>query len=583
MMHSYNKKSKQILIINTAAISFVFIITSAYFWAFLKYGANTPRLDDYLDSLYYLLRFSHSGWHEKLSSLFWQYNQHLGVLNKVIHLLEFGIFGRVDFFWDAFYGSLQLILCSWMTWLLVQSSPKSSLALLPIPFIYFLNLALWSPSYWAGAAIATLFTVTAPLVICLLLEKNGKMSFLLSLFIVYLFTFSYADGIIMAFLGSIQIILTSRSQKQKKVWLLMMAVLLAIYLKVFAFDVYANGGFVNDKSAGDKINIILHSAYIAPVAFFMLIGSAPFSEDSPEWAGVLTGLIIFYLILNMMALLWKNDRKKFRPILICMLYCAITFVLISIIRAPTSTLKSSYYSHYKVYTIFIFSVITIFYTQEIKNKFLKCSFLITMLFVAFFSFIGFFQTMVDSNHERRLEVTEWSIKGKRNTLGENGIWFYYSEQLLFAAEREGIYSPFDTRRGALYQSKEMVKSEHCPTVENNKGIEAEITNNKGAIGVEISVKNKSEAFNEIWLCSSNENYRLTAEQPFSTNMVIEKNKITAGEYSVLFSSENNTVKQATSTLTLYGEKPGMRCEATWTPNFKAFMEVRSMLCKKVFK
>jgi len=576
-MKIVHKKTTPVISCNHINIFLLISIFCLYFGIFFYYAVNTPFVDDFYDSLYFLHLFHHqTSLIEKLHLLFWQYNEHILTLNKLAYLLQYAVIGRIDYFWLSILGSLQLALTPYLVWLLMKTGSKHQNYFFIIPFFLFLNLALWRASYWAMTSIENIAALTLALLICLLIKHKSKHSLYVALTLLYILAFTQSNGIIMALLTNIQVLFSTRNTQEKKIWVAGSTILLTL----FCFNFHMTGLIVNDLTPDTKIKILIDSIPLIFKGFLILIGSAPFFENSSAWGGVIAGIMILWMLAYMLFDLWKFDRQRFYPILTCILYGIISSMMISILRIPNDGVLHAYDSHYKMYSLFFLGIIALFFAEKIHSKFLMVAFFMMMLSISFVGSMHYFPVMVQANTDRRNEITEWTIHGTRSSLGFSG-WPYLSEQILFMAMREKIYSPFDTYRSALNQAKNIGEISSCPTGSDHQ-IESEITNIKGTIALSISTQNTADSFDSIYMCSEHHAFHIVAPESGAHKIILEKNKITPDQYTVYFSKGNN-VGRSKSILTINNETIGLNCEPFWGRIHAITLQARNEFCKHAFK
>lgn len=556
-------------------------IAAIYFFLLFQFGTNTPVEDEFYGTFYYHYLLGKASISEKLELLFFQHSQHKAIINRLLYYVELFLLGRIDLFYEMVIGNIILLSTPFLVWWLVKPEANKNPYLFVLPLLYFLNFSLWYPNFWGGGSIASNLSLVLALSICLLVRQSSKVSLISGLALLFLLTFAYANGVLMVVISCAHILFSNRKKQEKAIWIWFSFFIALVYLITFDYAAYASGGFVVGHQLEEKMLTLTKVIYLAPIGFLMLVGSAPFPLVAPAWIGALTGAIIVFLLYKMLVFYWKNNKSIFYALVASILYCMMTFALISIIRIPWSGIQVAYGSHFKIYSLYLFSIISVFFGMRIKSRSVFIIFISIMTIIPIQSSIYHFPIMLKNQKDKRERITDWSLNGTRSSLGENGRWFPLGEQMLFVAWESGLYSPFHTTRGALDQMKSIEAINDCPMGGDINTVSSEIFYKKGAIAASISLDD--EKFDEVLLCSNEEGFKLLPVMDFAQRIVFEKKHIPKGVYYIYFKSGGKLLGRSNAVLDMLGEKTRMPCEPVWAPTFKIYDRIKKDICKKVFK
>jgi hypothetical protein len=179
-----------IFLVALACVAPLFYLTTIW-----SYTSNIPSDDDYIVSLFSIVRFVHADtWHEKLSAITWTYMQHRGIYGKIIYVIDYFLTGKQNFHLQVMLGNLSLCV---ILFLLSRSIVQYKMPLYGIPLSSFLIFSFyaWTVSVWPGGSIWYFGTIMWALA-CFYAIDAEKPQILIACFCSWLATYTFANGIL---------------------------------------------------------------------------------------------------------------------------------------------------------------------------------------------------------------------------------------------------------------------------------------------------------------------------------------------------------------------------------------------------
>ena len=508
---------------------------------------NTPQADDFIDTLFFLqLYYEKKNLFEKISQLFWQYNEHTQAVNKIITLLFFKILGRIDFFLLFIVGALLLPLHALLIKKISTIKPESDFALCPLPSVLCSLFFVLCPSQFlycltAGYASIIIPSVSLPILLVLLIHKQ-KIIF--SSIAVFFMVFTMTYGILMIPLTAILTWKHENISRKSKIFL-SAAQLTALSLYFF---VHINLDPFQAHTARDYIEYSLQKPLTIFFGTLGLLGSLSHMEGDSFWLAILPGATLILLTSGLIFHLWKkNDNALYSTLCLCIFFIVCAGAC-SITRVATFGLSVISDSHYKIYSLTLWAiVISGIYTHS-SSKFIRVLLVFFSGFVFFIACIRYINPIIDDIRNKQELITQWTISGNQPSLGYTAI-LPYSHEALLASVQKKYYSPFDSKRGALDQPLKINTIETCKEAGLSDTLQATITNNLQAIA--FSITPKTTPIKEVMLCNDHHNFTIKSADP-TKRIVVDKSKFPSGIYKIILKSTDDTLSAHSSTLDLSG-------------------------------
>jgi hypothetical protein len=181
-----------------AVISFVFALL-VYAWAVFQYTVNRPYYDDIPATLKFMNAFVSSDWAGKLAALFSPHNEHRLVFNHVIEVIDFYIFGEINFGHLVAVGFAGWLSVSILIWRWARKQGFSFWAFLPVALLL-LNFSHFELMTWAMGGNQQYFQLLFCLISIYMLTSNRDALALL-FFVFAIFTGGGGFALAPIFLG----------------------------------------------------------------------------------------------------------------------------------------------------------------------------------------------------------------------------------------------------------------------------------------------------------------------------------------------------------------------------------------------
>ena len=151
-----------------------------YIGVVLSFSSNYPFWDDYGVILEYLNYFCESSMKDKILSLFWQHAEHRLLFNRIIEIIQYYVFGNVNFYYLILIGNIGWFLSIWLLVKYVRDSGYAWLCTVPIVVIM-TSFAHHECMTWAMCSIQQYFQLFFALVTIILLVRQNIFGTLLTL------------------------------------------------------------------------------------------------------------------------------------------------------------------------------------------------------------------------------------------------------------------------------------------------------------------------------------------------------------------------------------------------------------------
>lgn len=280
--------------------------TLLYLYLGVNYSVNMPVSDDYGAILQFLQSFSQTdSFAGKLSVLFSQHNAHIVLVYRLVFVLQYLVFGSVNFLVPIYLGNLLWLLTVIMAF---KSLQVKHVLHLGIACVLILNWQYYIATVWGTLLFYTLFLGVCSFV---LIQKNSWVSFAGSLVSAGLAIFTAGNGIIVPVLLVAYFVIQKRFCSRFWITLGTSILLLSLYFSVFFSIPLSEEGYVK----GNMMLQIIQYVYIFLTA--NLYGMYELPEISTAVVFSLIGCAVYlycgYFIV-------KNKYYESNPTLVLLLF-----------------------------------------------------------------------------------------------------------------------------------------------------------------------------------------------------------------------------------------------------------------------
>ncbi len=404
-----------------------------YFSLVNKYAVNLPYLDDYNAILEFLSKFKTADFTDKIALLFSQHSDHRIFHARIIYVLYYYIFGKINFIHLIFIGNLQLVVIYFLFIHFIKKVvPKYWSIVSLFAGICLFDLSSYENADYAMCGITNYGVLMLFMVSLYYYNKTGHKYLILAGLFEAICIFSSGSGLICALC---LVVFTLLSREKLKSITSASIFITGIPLYYFHYQKMTEMGNITDAFTSTR-----------DVSFFFHMLGNHFSFEYGVFIGVCE--LVFLLVLLPTNL--KSIRKfKFKPetlpliSILCLLIG--TSLSIAVFRSNDERLGeiASYASRYLIYTHMLAAVLFLLLWIKIdgKNKSLYVTTLAagSLILFAYANNSEFGKNML-VKAQRRLEFYPYYYKDRtRQDMDE-------AMEIATEACRQGIYCIDEERR-----------------------------------------------------------------------------------------------------------------------------------------
>lgn len=294
-----------------------------YFWIVFKFSENIPFWDDYDAVLRFMTHYFERDFSAKLGLLFHHHNEHRIFVSRVISLMDYYLFGKVNFEHLIYIGNLFLVGIFFLLYKAFKNDIKANIRLfIPVAIILFQSQYLTN-SVWAMASIQNFGVIFFSLLSLYLLHRQKLLP---SLFIGTLAVLTSGGGFLVFPIGALYIWLNRKINKTFYIWCITSIVVIGLY-------------FYGYKSNPDHPSIFYALSH--PMSAIEYLGNFTGSYFK-LWGRHVAWIfaLIFFALSGFLIL--KKEYKKM-PLIVY-------FLLFLILTACLTTLSRSGFGHDQAWT-----------------------------------------------------------------------------------------------------------------------------------------------------------------------------------------------------------------------------------------
>ena len=367
----------------------------SFFFIQNKFIVNAAYSDDWNAINGLVIRYFSAGdsFFDKLSLIISQNNEHREGYLSIIAIIQFWIFGNINYKLFDLLGSLSILGIFFIFYGYLLKFNKPRWIILPISFILF-NFLYYQNSFWSICALQNntiLFFVLTTFYF--LIDLNSKLKFILALLFAILATFTSGNGMII-FFAAIPMFKGS-STKFISIWAITFLMIILLYYK----------GYAHPLQRGEILDNVFLFWPIAKT-FFVYLGSSLFvfnfrSVDvliasSFSLGLVLTAILIKFLIDHFKSIVLVKSNFDF--IISGLVFILLTILAYSIGRA-NDHIELVFESRYAITMSIGLCLITLLLYDKLPgNRVLKYSLLFTSISFCFLSYTSKLLDSVNFNN-----------------------------------------------------------------------------------------------------------------------------------------------------------------------------------------
>jgi hypothetical protein len=332
---------------NISALIVSLLLIGLYFYLWNHYAINIPKWDDYALKAFIENYQKATTFSDKIATIVRQHNEHRIGLTRLATLIDFKLFGEINYKHLMLFGNSALILI----WLLLTRFFRQTIAsfwyALPVVTFWF-SLAFWENTFWGMASIQNMWVVALTLWSCWIIAQNNRY-WAWGIAVAGIAFYTSGNGILALPIG-LMILLLQKNWIRSAIFLIGSVLLVGLYF--YQFEIPPSN-ITNDLSFK-----------IFAKGYLLLCGSLaeglPFSQPQQSllWFGFLTLFVSFCLLLYVVrSYFTKQLQLSFYDSLFLggTFFALLTIGIVVYSRAGTG-LETLLTSRYKLYSALLFSL-----------------------------------------------------------------------------------------------------------------------------------------------------------------------------------------------------------------------------------
>lgn len=343
-----------------AALIVTFALIVVYYQLWHRYAINIPKWDDHAFKATILNVEKADTFGGQLYELYRQHNEHRVGLTRLVAVLDYQIFGKLNYEHLMFMGNLALLLIWWILTRFFKPLPGAIWYTLPITAFWF-SLAFWENTFWGMAAIQNFWVVAWAVLTFWRLSRTDHYWWW-ALPMSFMAIFTSGNGLLVPPIA-LGVLLLQKRWKQAAIWTGYSAALIVLYFWDYQRPPTDLSG------AGFKMLL---------KGFLLFCGSLleglPFGDfpvEMPLWGGGLLFFVSFCLLLYQLRSYWKRqfELNTFDYFYLgSVLFTLATAALVTYSRTSdgVSVLLTS---RYKIYSALLLSFNVIYLTRLVSPAF----------------------------------------------------------------------------------------------------------------------------------------------------------------------------------------------------------------------
>ena len=385
-----------------------------YFYLWNHYALNIPKWDDHpLKGVVSDFEKSTS-FSEQFNIIFRQHNEHRIVLTRIVAIIDYQLFGELNFKHLMLFGNLALLIIWWLITRFFKQTIAPVWYAIPIVTLWF-SMAFWENTFWGMAAIQN-FWVVAFALLCFWVLRRNDGYWWWAMPVAFMAFFTSGNGILVLPI-SFLILLIQKQYQKSIIWVVFSGIIAVLYFQILDYHRPPQEFLVPTN-----IKTIFRG-------FMLMAGSIveglPFGSNItklPLYNGWLTTFVSVSLILYVLRNLVKKQSELNHYDYFYLggtLFALLSIALVCYSRLGGGT-EMMLNSRYKIYSALLFSFniayLTIFVNQKFRDS-LTITFLIgaSFLYISnqhyhLFDTIGFRKNQISMAFSQQIDAIEPQYK-----------------------------------------------------------------------------------------------------------------------------------------------------------------------------
>jgi hypothetical protein len=344
-----------------ASLVVTFALIFVYYQLWNRYAINIPKWDDHAFKATILNFEKADNFGDKLYEIYRQHNEHRVALTRIVAIIDYKIFGRINYEHLMFIGNLALLVIWWLLTRFFKPLPGAVWYALPIATFWF-SLAFWENTFWGMAAIQNMWVVAWAILTFWRLSRRDTYWWW-ALPTAFMGMFTSGNGLLI-FPVALGILSLQKRRREAIIWALFSSLSIALYFWDYQSP-------PTDLSASGSFQALIRS-YI--LFFGSMAEGLPFGKmptQMPFWIGTLTLFVSLSILLYLFRSYWKRNFAvdAFDYFYLGgVLFALATGLIVAYSRTGLGT-EVMLMSRYKLYSALLLSFNIAYLTRLVSPKF----------------------------------------------------------------------------------------------------------------------------------------------------------------------------------------------------------------------
>lgn len=359
-----------------ASLLVTFALIFVYYQLWNRYAINIPKWDDHAFKATILNFEKADSFGGKMYELYRQHNEHRVGLTRLVAVLDYKLFGHLNYKHLMLFGNLALLIIWWLLTRFFKPLPGAVWYALPIATFWF-SLAFWENTFWGMAAVQNLWVVAwAVLTFWRLSRRDGYWWWALPM--AFMGVFTSGNGILILPLA-LCVLLLQKRWRTAGIW----AVFCILSVLLYFWDYKSPP---TDLSASGNITSFVRGFLLFCGSLFEGLPFGNFPFQMPFWFGALSIFVSVSILLYILRSYWKhhfvlNEFDYFY--LGGVLFALATALIVTYSRSGLGS-DIMLMSRYKLYSALLISLNIAYLTRLVSPRFRE---VLTVTFVVGASFL----------------------------------------------------------------------------------------------------------------------------------------------------------------------------------------------------
>jgi len=359
-----------------ASLLVTFALIFVYYQLWNRYAINIPKWDDHAFKATLLNFDKADSFGGKVYEIYRQHNEHRVALTRLVSVIDYKIFGHLNFEHLMFFGNLALLVIWWLLTRFFKPLPGAVWYALPIATLWF-SLAFWENTFWGMAAVQNLWVVAWAVLTFWRLSRGDKYWWW-AIPMAFIGVFTSGNGILILPLA-LGVLLLQKRWKIAVIWAVFSILSIALYFWDYQSP-------PTDLSATGSFQSFIRGFLLFCGSIFEGLPFGNFPFQMPLWFGALSLFVSLSMLLYILRSYWKrhfvlNEFDYFY--LGGVAFALVTALIVNYSRTGLGS-DIMLLSRYKLYSALLVSFNIAYLTRLVSSRFRE---VLTVTFVVSAGFL----------------------------------------------------------------------------------------------------------------------------------------------------------------------------------------------------